>query len=394
MLDPLRLRESLEEKIEEFLAFERFEEDQRVVWKDFLLEFASASPEKIAFCLDAEEWPGARPSDEIIRHQSVTIPFSKDFSHHQDARDWALSVLEGVPTLAVDGSQLMPSKEISVPVSVVQAGWFLNPHQVGVPFIKDLETEVIGPQELLNSGSEEKIFHEQYISLKRYQMEIRVLQRLFREQHAASTDTMAFFDGSLLVSFAEVLKDFYRNEYLASAIGLLEDSRKFNIPLLGYVDTSVARDILRMLALFVGEDLPSSQDGLRDTILMDMVLPNWGDRSIAFQLARPGILRHYGDAGGGLGFLYMRTTRDRPPVRIEFPLWLLEANLLEQVLDVLRAEIIVGNGYPYALETADQLAFFSPRDRGKFLEMLRVFLLENKLSYRMSSKQQSKQRRR
>ena len=37
-------------------------------------------------------------------------------------------------------------------------------------------------------------------------------------------------------------------------------------------------------------------------------------------------------------------------------MWIHRRGLLDQVLDVIRAEVVVGNGYPYAIETADSLA--------------------------------------
>ncbi len=53
----------------------------------------------------------------------------------------------------------------------------------------------------------------------------------------------------------------------------------------------------------------------------------------------------------------MRLNRQRPPARIETAA--LAAGMtaaLTRCLDIVRAECVVGTGYPYAIETADALA--------------------------------------
>jgi hypothetical protein len=316
------------------------------------------------------------------------------FRHHQEARDWASEILTDRTTFAVDGSQLMPSKEVSVPVAVVQVSWFLNPHTTKRAFVKQLQTEIIGPRELLASGSDDKLFHDQYISLKRYQMETQLLQKLCGEVEATEPVPIGFFDGSLLVSFAEVLIELHRSAYLDAAKKLLETSAKTRVPILGYVDTSAARDLIRMLSFFFYREVPPKGEGLSDIDVCDLLLPRWGDRTVAFRLARPGIQREYGEAGQGIGFYYLRTSSQRPPTRIEFPFWMLKADLLDTMTNVILAEAAIGNGYPYALETADQIAWIAPQDRSRFNRILQQFLQQDQIDLQTSNKMKSKQRRR
>jgi hypothetical protein len=47
-----------------------------------------------------------------------------------------------------------------------------------------------------------------------------------------------------------------------------------------------------------------------------------------------------------------------------------EAGRLEQILDSVRAEVVVDGGYPYAIETADQGAVIQSRDRQQFYRLL------------------------
>jgi len=60
----------------------------------------------------------------------------------------------------------------------------------------------------------------------------------------------------------------------------------------------------------------------------------------------------------------------------------------------VRAECVVGNGYPYALETADAAAVIGAQDRGRLLQALQTFAEQENLNLRVSRKAMSKARRR
>ncbi len=74
--------------------------------------------------------------------------------------------------------------------------------------------------------------------------------------------------------------------------------------------------------------------------------------------------------------------------------WIYEENFLDEVLDAVRAECVIGLGYPYALETADATAVISARDREIFLKALQEFASREKLGFTVSRKVASKGRRR
>ncbi len=413
------LLDALREKEEEFRIFERKNNSGKRIYKAFLERFSKLSLEE--FQRSIPPFPkaiGAMPTKELDLYKSLVIPFEQTFHNHQGAREWAKEILEGIPTFAVDGSQLLPSKEFSVPVAVVQIGWFLNPHTPKKPYEKNLKIEILSPDELFESGSENNLFHEQSISLKRYEMETGRLERLFKEEEGKYPKAYAFFDGSLVISFAETLMQQYRDRYLEAAKNLLNTSLETENPLIGYIDTSMARDLIKMLHVTLIEqeikkferdpehhleELPTingtdleqlGKKNIYDATILEELLPNWGDRTIAFSLDRSGILEQYQDAGDGIAFFYMRTRMNRPPSRIEFPMWLYYAGMIEDLAEIIRAELVIGNGYPYVLETADQLAWFSPQDRSKFIHTLEAFLKEKGLELFTSGKLLSKRKRR
>ena len=121
-------------------------------------------------------------------------------------------------------------------------------------------------------------------------------------------------------------------------------------------------------------------------------MTNWGDRTVFCHYRREGLdelLR-----GEGVGFTYLQTTAEGAPARLEIPAWVFRAGLLDEVLDTTRAECVVGLGYPYAIETADQAAVITSRDREIFLRAVQEFAAQGNFSFRVSRKLASKMRRR
>jgi hypothetical protein len=95
-----------------------------------------------------------------------------------------------------------------------------------------------------------------------------------------------------------------------------------------------------------------------------------------------------------VGFAYLQTTADGLPARLDLPSWIFEAGLLDEVLNVTRAECVVGNGYPYPLETADGAAVIRAEDRSRFLRAMQEFYMKEGLDFRVSRKSISKGHRR
>jgi hypothetical protein len=108
-------------------------------------------------------------------------------------------------------------------------------------------------------------------------------------------------------------------------------------------------------------------------------------------------------------FLYLKTGQDRFPARLDFPRWILDADpgtpakawvsgqvpsLLDRVVDLVRAEVVVGCGYPYALETADAAAVLTAEDRMSFYRLFHEFARANGIQASLPGKSISKLHRR
>jgi hypothetical protein len=64
------------------------------------------------------------------------------------------------------------------------------------------------------------------------------------------------------------------------------------------------------------------------------------------------------------------------------------------MIDLVRAECVVGTGYPYAIETADALAVISQQDRQRFHALFEQFATRTGLGLTRARKALSKQARR
>jgi hypothetical protein len=339
-------------------------------------------------------WPGALPTAEQDRFHDTLISSSHSWNSHEDARAWAKDVLLNTPTFAVDGSQIPPSRDFSVPVGAVQVAWFENPHAPGGQYVKDLTFEVLAPDELAGAEGESggSDFPDLRVNLRRFEKECRKVVEYMEACQGADPVPLCFFDGSLVVSFARHMRPNLRRDYVNAVTAMLRASQKAQVPLVGYVDTSFARDLVTMLAfLFRLPPAPRLSDG----VLLRPPM-QWGDRSQAYVCARDDkVLPEYGPQARGVYFTYLKTTADGAPARLEFPRWLAEDQAkLERVLDLVRAECIVGNGYPYALETADAVAVISLQDRERFYATFQQFSEKEGLSLRYSRKALSKRSRR
>ena len=63
------------------------------------------------------------------------------------------------------------------------------------------------------------------------------------------------------------------------------------------------------------------------------ILKNWGDRTVFCYSKRRGLQAFIDEETGKsiVGFIYLQTTSDNPPARLDVPAWIYEENLLNKV---------------------------------------------------------------
>ncbi len=401
-------RELLSAELDNKLAdFKRFDSDQKFELAEYLKILDAVkrhTSAEVGAIISEKENIGALPSNELDDRQSFSIPFSESWENHEQAREWANSILNDRTTFAADASQILPGRDISIPVAAVQVGWFENPHNDLKNYEKNADFRVLSPQELLE-GQEEPMNPESRVGEIRFCAEVdRILSFLLKKkgwEKRGEKMPLAFFDNTFLVSFS-MPQTSLQNTYVEKSLELINFSIETRVPVVGFIDRSYSRDILNMLGAFSESEITVSRTLFDSTILRPQVsqnspvLAHWGDRSIFCFSKRKG-LDAFNDQKTGkslVGFSYLQTTSDSLPARIDVPSWVFDENMLNEVVDVVRAECVIGLGYPYAIETADQTAVISPRDQQIFFGALQEFASRGKLSFSVSRKSSSKKRRR
>jgi NurA domain len=388
-LKPAQILSLLQEKRADFETFDKtallaLQRYRRALW--------DASQNQAAVLLEQlEEFEpsdrGAEPLEPWSDKPNWLIACGLKWRSRDESMAWVRDRLSNVSTFAVDGSQIYPSKDLSIPVALVQIGWYENFHSAELGYQKNIAVDVMTPNDLKVSSSAEPV--DRRVNMRRFEMETaRLIQ--YMEDRAGTKNCLAFFDGSLVATFAEAFDEETRNFYTQRVVQLVQASEHYRVPLVGYIDTTYARDLTVMLQrLHELTDAPS----IHDAPLMGKGM-QWGDRTPLFRCRRSGILRHYPfPVSSQITFTYLKT-HDGFPVRIELPLWVYEAGKLETVLDWVRSEVIIGSGYPYAIETADQTAVLQAGDRQLFYRILQDWAEDEELNLRLSRKMVSKARRR
>lgn len=386
---------ALESRRADFADYDTDFRAQMQIYATALDQLARLGGDELRARLDERQAPGALPTRELDHAGSLIVPFAHKWRTHEDARHWSLETLSGRTTFAADGSQILPSKDFSVPVAAVQVAWLENAHTPQGGYVKDATFEILPPTEILVRTGGATELSEQVVHKRRYAMEAAALRRFMHDAaargFAADKPPVVFFDSLLVISFAELLPDEQREFYVTEITALLEASKSTGVPLVGYIDTSYARDLVNLLqAVFDLADAPKIHDA---ALLAERMA--WGDRTACFECARRGILESYGEAWRrGIGFVYLQTTGDGPPSRLDLPMWVYQRGLLDYVVDTVRGEVVVGNGYPYAIEAADQAAVLSGRDRQAFYAVFQEFAERERLRLRVARKAISKTQRR
>ena len=402
MLDLEKLEETISAKREDFVNFSDSQKRDLEDYLRVLEEIISLKSEAVAARIADSDNVGAVPSAEIDDVNSFSIEFGTSWNNHEEAREWAGEILDKRTTFAADGSQYYSEKDTSLPVGAVQIGWFENPHDPETRYEKNTELRVLSPKDLLEN-QEEPLKPESRVSEEMFIGEVEKIGEFVSKKKGWKKRNermpLAFLDRPMLLPFAAG-KDKLQEKFVQKLVELVENSKKCRVPVVGYVDRGFSRDLINLINAFSGN---SAKPTLYDASLLgtkssagEKILKNWGDRTPFCYSKRKG-LEAFIDPDTNtplVGFTYLQTSSDSMPSRLDIPSWVQEEGFLDKLVDVVRAECVVGVGYPYALETADQTAVFTFKDREVFLKALQKFAERNKLDFSFSRKNASKGRRR
>jgi hypothetical protein len=299
---------------------------------------------------------------KLIRH----FPFS--WKNRHEAINWVDTVLSGVAVGAVDGSQIYSDKNYEIPLAVLQASRIFNRHTDECDYKQEIEATIITPDEFETANVYS--FGNEYVDARRFMLECDSIVRLMKENEKV----YVLLDGALILSHINVLNTNIRKIYINAMMKLLEASERTRNPVIGFIDTTMPRDITLMMHFLFG----LKRGKLSDTHLFSHL--SWGERTAAFICDRDdrrgeeskSALDNYGRFRDGIAFFYMRLSSGLP-ARVEFPVWVHTEGTTDKIADIIRAECVIRGNYPDILMRAHDAAVIRAREHGLFYGMLENF---------------------
>jgi hypothetical protein len=358
----------------------------------------------------------ALPTEEFETLDGLTATFesSEDWQSHEAAGRWASDALDGLPTIAVDGSETPPTDELNVLVALTRVAYYVNHHTPEAEFDRGDETELLPPAKLVRSPATGSYSYVDPDEAKhaRYEEEAKKVVELIEEYADTSPPPVVLYDGSLNVSYTNLFDDEVTDRYTTAMGRILAASRANGVPVVGYIAGSRASDVANLVQELHPTSLGADPLPL-DGVIFRPWLETWGSRTALFVNRRDQSLdelqvsyrgEEY-DFADRLLFSYVDLGEGELLERLEVPRWTIETappsgwkmdceNMFEYAYQAVLGEAAVGQGYPEALQQVDADAVLGTSDREQLLQLLQQFGNESGIDITWNAKDQSKRRRR
>jgi hypothetical protein len=287
--------------------------------------------------------------------------------------------------IATDGSQIAPSHHEIAYCYLINVGRVvLHYSQSRFPRLDSLPEVVYRPEELTLSRQWGMATTE-WMGHRRTVAEAQELAALaiatLQELGTSPPPLLAMVDGSLIYWFLDSLPEPARELILPPILTAWDQLRQQGIPLVGYVSASRSSEALNFLRLvacpFPTPDCQHHCQGQAEGAACGRFMPLrdanfWasqltpGQRSPFYRSTAP-ILARYGDHP--IYFCYLHGGTE--VARVEIPEWVAtDADLREQALAIVLAQVQKGYGYPVALAEAHNQAVVRGGDRSRFFALL------------------------
>ncbi|MEM1367837.1 MAG: DNA double-strand break repair nuclease NurA [Cyanobacteria bacterium P01_H01_bin.15] len=310
---------------------------------------------------------------------------------------------------ATDGSQIAPSHHEIAYCYLINIGRIMLHYDQNLLPLLDSIPEVFYKAEDLYISRQWGIRTDEWLGYCRTVSELTNLAdiacRWVEPPGAHQEPNAALVDGSLIYWFLEGLPTEARDRILTPLLAAWEKLRQAHIPLVGYLSASRSGEATNFLRLQAypydspecsthcsQEQTPDQEEiePMRDSLLWGSLLTP-GQRGPLFKSTSK-ILELYGEEHK-VYFCYVHVGAEI--ARLDFPAWVaLDAELLEQALGIVLAQVQKGYGYPVALAEAHNQAVVRSGDRARFFalleqQMVKVGLKNVGVSYKESRKRGS-----
>jgi hypothetical protein len=318
---------------------------------------------------------------KLLEPGELIHPFHYNWKNRHEAMEWVDSVLSGVAVGAVDGSQIYSDKNFEIPIAVIQTSSVFNRHTADGDYKQETGAAIITPGEFETASVYS--FGSEYVDARRFSMECDTIIRLMKEHEKL----YVLLDGALILSHINVLNRNIRQIYINAILKLLDASKKTENPVIGFIDTTMPRDITLMMHFL----FKLKKSKLSDTHLFSSL--QWGERTAAFVCDRDdrrgeeskSVLDNYESFKTDIAFFYMRLSSGLPG-RVEFPAWAYEKGLVDKIADIIRAQCVIRGNYPDILMRAHDAAVIRMSEHDLFYGMFDNFCKAHGIKINKSAK--------
>jgi hypothetical protein len=312
---------------------------------------------------------GAIPVESFRRY----IPLEHSFEDHSAMKQWAVEILSDRAIVAVDGSQIFSSADFNIPIGFVQAGAFwVSYGKKHSDFGQDILSDVLIGNSAIEKYEQSEPLHDMSISLVRLAKELELALKVVEKHQERGLSACLLLDGSLVLRFLRRADEEIKEAMCNEIVKLLRVCERKLIPVAGYVDYSLAKDITSTLEKLSGKDYDIK---VSDVSIVGPFLEEggFGARTPVFRLKHSLLDGYYEEFSDDIYFFYQKI-HSGFPIRVEFPKWIYNANLVEDLAQVIAAQVVIGDGYPYVLLRAHETAILEGADRDRFFEVVTWFL--------------------
>ncbi len=358
-------------------AIKSYDQERSTLSEEYRIELKNLDMIDLSMNQRLDTYSGAK----LLEPGKLIHPFPFNWKNRHDAIEWVDSVLSGVAVGAVDGSQIYSDKNYEIPLAVIQTSKILNRHTNDSDYKEITEAEIITPDEFEDASVYS--FGSEYVDARRFALECDSIMQLMKEHDKPCV----MLDGALILSHINVLNRNIREIYVRAITRLLEASERARAPVIGFIDTTMPRDITLMIHFLF--DIKKSK--ISDTHLFSHLL--WGERTAAFLCDRDdrrgeearSVLDNYGSFRNRIAFFYMRVSNGLP-ARVEFPAWMYEEGMVDKITNIIRAECVIRSSYPDILMRAHEAAVIRMNEHDLFYGMLDNFCKAHGIRINKSAK--------
>jgi len=368
MLDEDRLLNLLREQrtkiIDEYGKLEKYREELRGEYVNFL---PNVGLEEVVSTLGAAS--GAIPVEAFKRY----VPLEHNFEDQTTMKQWAVEILSDRVIVAVDGSQIFSSADFNIPIGFVQAGAFwVSYGKKHSNFGQDILSDVLIGNSAIEKHEQSEPLHDMSINLVRLAKELELALKVVERHQEKGLSACLLIDGSLILRFLRRADEEIKKAMCKEIVQLLRICERKLIPVAGYVDYSLAKDVTSTLEKLSGKDYDIK---VSDVSVVGPFLEEggFGARTPVFRMKHSLLHEYYEEFSDDIYFFYQKIHSDLP-VRVEFPRWIYNANLVNDLAQVIAAQAVIGDGYPYVLLRAHETAILGGADRDRFFEVVTWFL--------------------